>query len=91
MLRSRHLKEMRHIKVTIRLLSMKLLVMVMCCRMPMFRICYGCGRSLGVKLTPCHKCHAVYFCSAECMKNAANAGHSAICGRVAGVMSFSSF
>jgi len=52
--------------------------------MPVFHICFGCGCSLGVKLTPCHKCHAVYFCGAECMRNAA-AGHSAFCARVAGL------
>jgi len=56
--------------------------------MPMFHVCFGCGRSVGVKLVPCHKCHAVYFCSTECMRNAAAAGHSALCPRVAGWTSF---
>jgi len=58
------------------------------CRLPIFNICYGCGRSTGVKLTPCSKCNAVYFCSAECMSNSAAAGHSALCRKVAGYTCF---
>ncbi|KER29719.1 hypothetical protein T265_03734 [Opisthorchis viverrini] len=31
-----------------------------------YPFCYGCGRSLGVRLTPCAKCKRVYYCSKAC-------------------------
>ncbi|CAH8428808.1 unnamed protein product [Schistosoma turkestanicum] len=31
-----------------------------------YSFCYECGRSVGVRLTICSRCHRVYFCSKVC-------------------------
>uniref|UniRef100_A0A3Q0KRA0 MYND-type domain-containing protein n=1 Tax=Schistosoma mansoni TaxID=6183 RepID=A0A3Q0KRA0_SCHMA len=31
-----------------------------------YSFCYECGRSVGVRLTVCSRCHRVYFCSKVC-------------------------
>nr|XP_033815055.1 ankyrin repeat and MYND domain-containing protein 1 isoform X3 [Geotrypetes seraphini] len=44
-----------------------------------FKYCYGCGRSVGVQLTPCPNCKAVYTCSSFCKKKIWNEYHKDEC------------
>jgi len=53
-------------------------------RKPLFRYCYECGRSVGVRLTPCSRCHEVYFCSRACKLKSWDDRHKDECLRVRG-------
>ncbi|XP_071484320.1 ankyrin repeat and MYND domain-containing protein 1-like [Diadema antillarum] len=53
-------------------------------RKPLFRYCYECGRSIGVRLSACTRCKEVYYCSKACKIKAWNARHKEECLRLGG-------
>lgn len=53
-------------------------------RKPLFNFCYHCGRSVSVKLTPCSRCHKVFYCSRTCKLKAWDERHKEECIRVSG-------
>ncbi|CAN0234540.1 unnamed protein product [Lampetra fluviatilis] len=50
----------------------------------LLRFCYGCGRAVGVRLSPCSRCREVLYCSRACTVAAWAAWHRHECVRVPG-------
>ncbi|KAL5247093.1 hypothetical protein ACHWQZ_G019081 [Mnemiopsis leidyi] len=48
----------------------------------LFKYCYECGRSTGVKLTPCTRCFTVSFCSQRCKLKAWTSRHRKECTKL---------
>lgn len=44
-----------------------------------FHYCATCGRSIGVRLTPCKRCRKICFCSKACKVSGWNAFHRDEC------------
>ncbi|XP_042194920.1 ankyrin repeat and MYND domain-containing protein 1 isoform X3 [Callorhinchus milii] len=47
----------------------------------LFKFCYNCGRSVGVRLTLCSRCKEVYYCSRACKLTAWEEFHKYECKR----------
>uniref|UniRef100_A0A4W3IRA3 MYND-type domain-containing protein n=1 Tax=Callorhinchus milii TaxID=7868 RepID=A0A4W3IRA3_CALMI len=51
----------------------------------LFKFCYNCGRSVGVRLTLCSRCKEVYYCSRACKLTAWEEFHKYECKRFRGM------
>nr|XP_035973493.1 ankyrin repeat and MYND domain-containing protein 1 isoform X4 [Halichoerus grypus] len=62
-------------------------------RIPFFKFCSQCGRSVGVRLVPCTRCYGILTCSKYCKTRAWGDFHKRDCGTlsVIGKMESASF
>ncbi|XP_030583500.1 ankyrin repeat and MYND domain-containing protein 1 isoform X2 [Archocentrus centrarchus] len=51
-------------------------------RKAVLKFCYHCSRSASVSLTPCGRCHKVFYCSRTCKLNSWEERHKKECVRV---------
>lgn len=54
-------------------------------RIPFFKFCYQCGRSIGVRLLPCNRCYGILICSKSCKIKAWTDFHSRDCGTLTAI------
>ena len=57
-------------------------------RIPFFKFCCQCGRSVGVRLSPCARCYGILTCSKYCKNRAWSDFHKRDCGSLMAIGEF---